>query len=178
MGASTRLCTVDEAMACVLTDCEDGDNETYLSCLIERASKAIESYCRRQFGQVKRTEYHDGGSEIVVLTHRPIVEVGKVYGDPEREFPESTLVPDSYIIVKKLAGFIMRVGGPFKIGLNSVKVEYVSGYSQVPTDVREACAMLAAAWYVAYRNEAMPEEPVFPEQVTRLLEPFVEVCSG
>ena len=188
MSASALLCSLSELKAYLGR--EDASEDAFLDDLVDRASSAIESHCRKEFGQVERTEYHDGGSGIAVLGHRPVVQVASVHDDPGRVFPESSLVASSSYVVKKLAGYILRTDGDFIPGLNSVKVVYTSGYAQVPDDVTQACVMLAAAWYNRSRQGAdglaeekladyavsYAQEPL-PEPVAGLLEPYVEVAA-
>ena len=188
MSASALLCSLIELKTYLGK--EDASEDAFLNDLIDRASEAIESYCRREFGEVERTEYHDGGSEIVVLGHRPVIAVAAVYDDPDREFPENSLVSGSSYVVKKLAGYILRTDGSFSTGLNSVKVVYTSGYSSVPDDVTQACVMLAATWHNRAHQGAdgLAEERLadyaarytiapLPEEVSGLLEPYVEVAA-
>ncbi len=188
MPASTNLCGLSDAKAYLGID--DSSEDAFLGDLIDRASEAIESFCRAEFGQVERTEYHDGGSGIVVLGHRPVLQVGSVHDDPNREFPGGSLVASSSYVVKKLAGYILLADGDFAPGLNSVRVVYTSGYVSVPDDVAQACVMLVAAWYNRAHQGAdgLAEEKLadyaaryatepFPEAAKGLLEPYVEVAA-
>jgi len=149
MAASVELCTAADVQAYLGTD-KLADLEL-IGDLIARASEAIESYCRRQFGEVERTEYQDGGSGVIILDCRPVIEVSAVYDDPAREWPESSLVPASSYVVSGHAG-IVTADTAFSTGTHSVKVVYTSGYTTVPTDVAQACVIVVAGWFRSGRR--------------------------
>lgn len=144
----------------------------YLETLLEAASDAIESACRRKFIRQVYTEYFDGGDgerTAIRLTALP-VDTGQAFqlwDDPGRVFgPESLLPADTYVLNAE-SGYLERVGSlsvfprtrqvaTFLPGLRSIKATYTGGYAtasknnqtvvQVPSRVRLATLALVRAW--------------------------------
>ncbi len=125
------------------------DDDDFIDNLIDRASEAIESHCRREFNSEERTEYHDGrGSSRLVLKHRPVTAVASIYDDLNRDFGSGTLISSSDYLVREDEGIVEFVSSSsFKDGRLNVKVTYTGGYSTIPTDLGQACIMLVALLY-------------------------------
>lgn len=145
MSASTDLCSRTNLKSYLgLTG--TGHDDT-LDMLIDAASEAIESYCRRSFGVTAHVEYHDGGHDRIVLRHRPVTALTGLWDDLAREFSDSSeITSDDYVLDSDL-GILHLDAGTFAEGIRNVKVSYSAGYSTIPDDLSQACILLAAAWF-------------------------------
>ncbi len=70
MAASTDLTSLANVEEYLDISGTSGEDDTFIGNLIDRASEAIENYCRRKFNSEERTEYYDGrGFSRLVLKH-------------------------------------------------------------------------------------------------------------
>jgi len=162
MAASTDLTTLANAKEYL--GISGSDDDTLLGNLIDRASEAIENYCRRKFAQETLTEYYDGrGSHRLVLNRRPVSSITSIYDDLDRDFTEDTLIDaDDYVLYpdegivefKNTASTFPSTAAYFYDGQRNVKVTYVAGYETIPTDVEQACLMLVALLYNRAKQRA------------------------
>jgi hypothetical protein len=173
-------------------DASDSTHDDLIDELIAYASERIESYCRRRFASEEVTEYHDGpGTNEIVLLRRPVSGTPQVYVDSDREFPESSRLPASEVVVYPETGVLVRIGADIPGGRRNVKVAYAAGYGTVPDDLEAACVKLAASWYAHARSgadgvrketlgdyaaEYSDREP--PADVASLLSPYREPSAG
>ena len=138
-------------------DISGSDDDTVLGQLVDRATKAIESYCKRTFSSASYTEYHDGkGASALILKHRPVTAVTSVHDDADRVFGADSLIASTDYIVREAEGIIEWLTSSstfpstaayfYDYQLN-VKVIYTAGYSTIPDDLEQACIMLAALLY-------------------------------
>jgi len=140
------------------------DDDTFIGNLIERASEAIENYCRRKFTSTQYTEYHDGrGEPRLVLNHRPIISVTSVHDDLDRAFGSGALIDSGDYITRDDEGIIEYLGSAstfpstaacFYDGQLNVKIVYTAGYATIPADVGQACIMLCALLYNRGKQQA------------------------
>jgi len=182
MSASCDLTTLDAVKRHL--GLSGSESDTLLGELIDAASEAIERYCGREFDEVERTEYHDGGSAAVVLRARPVSTVASVHDDPARGFSDGSLVDPGRYVVDGLAGIVELETGRFSRGIRSVKVVYTGGYSSVPDDVGRSCVLLVAHWFSQAMRlatdsdgeyDARHETRGWPSAVKGLLWPYREV---
>lgn len=187
MSASGNLCSIDDVKTYLgLTGT---DHDTRLTALVEAASEAIESFCRRQFTQTQHTEYHDGmGSGVLLLDHHPAQSVTSVKVDANRAFASAEAIDSDDYVVYGDEGMIQLVAGTFAAGVRNVQVVYTAGYSAIPDDVAQACVQLVAAWFHRGRQGAdgIDTERLgdysasyaargLPQPVVELLTPYLEL---
>lgn len=144
-------------------------DDTLLVLLQDSADRFIANWCERDFEGGTFTEYLPGGAEFVHLRNYPVASVTSVKVDPNYAFGSDTVVSSSCYVVHLEWGVIQSISGPFlprsHIGLvNSdlrtwtrgprvVQVVYSVTTSQVPNDVKEACARLIGSWYRRLKTE-------------------------
>ncbi len=184
MAASTALAALASLKA-YLGISED-DYNTVLQQLIDASSEAIERYCDRSFAEAERTETYDGrGSAWLVLRERPVSTVADLRDDIGRDFDDADAIDADDYTIHDTEGIIRLLTGVFQDGSRNVRVRYTAGYATIPTDLAQACMILAASWFnigrqggdglkseslgdysVAYAHSSIPEE------VRRLLAPY------
>ena len=171
------------------------DDDALLEELINAASAAIESKCRRQFRERTYTdERHDGNgrSNVVFLRHRPIVSVDSLYDDPGRTFEAISLIDPADYEVFGGEGYIVRVGVPFSVGVRNIKITYNAGSAEAPADIVEGAVLLTMDYFQqstpggghqGIKSEALPqgqgtrtlEHGPMPQRVLALLAPYIRV---
>lgn len=166
------------------------DEDTLLNELISGASKAIENFCNRIFGEAPYTEYHDGrGRPSVVLKQLPVVSVTSVHDDIDRDFEAGDLVDADNYIVDMVAGIIiLKNDATFADGVLNVKVVYTAGYSTIPEAADLGCQIWVAAFYNRLKDGAdgFTSENIggiaqaflnipMPENVKALILPYREI---
>ena len=150
--------------------------DVLLQDLTKRLSAWVEQYCDRKFAKATYTEQRDGdGTDILVVTHWPIISVASLYDDPDRLFGAATLIAPSDYVIYKDEGRIQLDGLTFARGLQNVKVTYDAGYAEIPPDLQQAvCELIAdrfrnkehqglrslsiGAYSVAFTEAELPEE--------------------
>lgn len=152
--------------------------------IVERASAAVESYCRRSFDLEDRDETYDVArwQDQVALRHYPVTAVTAVY-DGCYVGSEGRLVDAEEYVVDDGAGTIRLRRGHFRPGAASLRVVYTGGYETPPAAVVQAVVMLAADWYRSRPDGRAVSESydgysaryaagLMPPQVAELLEPY------
>ncbi len=163
------------------------------AALISDASRAIEDYCRRSFGQATVTESYSGGNRgRIWLRNRPVVSVASVtIGGAEYTNADG----GDWIVVAE-TGELVRGSGDcdpqfapwFPAGTSNITVEYTHGYSTVPGPVKRACILAirqladlakSGTAYVSesigdysYNRGSMAPDAI-PNAALRLLGPYV-----
>lgn len=150
--------------------------DVLLQDLIKRLSAWVEQYCDRKFAKATYTEQHDGDStDLLTVTHWPIVSVASLHDDPDRVFGAGTLIAPADYVIYKDQGRIQLDGLIFARGLQNVKVTYDAGYAEIPPDLQQAvCELIAdrfrnkehqglrslsvGAYSVAFTESELPEE--------------------
>jgi len=173
MAASTNLATLEYVKSYLgLTG---SDYDSLLTSLVAAASQAIEEYCRREFNSAERTEYHDGrGAASLLLNQWPVSDIASIYDDLNRDFTSGTVVDSDDYTFEPKSGRVRLLQGRFQDGVRNVKVTYTAGYENVPDDVAQACALLAAAWFNKGRQggDGLADETLGDYRATYDAEPW------
>lgn len=154
-----------------------------LEDIIAAASGAIRDYCARQFAAPpgEYSEYHDGGTDTLVLRERPVTEVSAIYEDSGHQWPESSKLDSKDFIVNEEAGLVTRAWGTFPSGRAAVKIIYTAGYTTIPEAVAQACVLVCVSWFRRAREGARPmgsppRLAPYPEEIQpvagELLQPY------
>ena len=170
MAASVNLCSRDMLKANLGVG--GTAHDARLDALIAAASEAIETFCRRRFGESSYTEYHDGGHDRIVLLHRPVLSVTGLWDDLARQFDEASAVAETEYILDAERGLIVLRSGRFALGIRNVKASYSAGYAAVPDDVEQACILLAADWFHRAQSGDEPTDIAWPEPARQLIAPY------
>ncbi len=142
---------------------KNADNDTFLTTLATRVTKAIESYCNRSFQSRRVTEIHsgEGNSGVLFVNNPPIVAIGTLFDDPNRVFGSDTAFATSDYVTFGSAGYVELVSNSrsvlsptdaarFSRGVGNIKLIFTSGYAltagynNVPEDVKQAALLWAA----------------------------------
>lgn len=137
------LVSLDEARK-FLNLGEDTDRDAWLSAEIDAVSESIEQYLDRRI--VARTYREDTGAEMedntLYLQNTPILEVNKIYDDPDLKFEDDTLLDaDDYNVFEDRIEF-RTYESPYIAAerrrrwrrlstANTIRVEYVAGYAAI-----------------------------------------------
>jgi hypothetical protein len=113
------------------------------AALIEAASTAVESYCRRTFALGTVTEALDGtGKARLWLSRRPVSSVGTVTvngGTVDNTSGDAWTLNGSRGELVRGAGYVdPRHAMSWPRGYGNVSVTYVGGYATIPGPVKQA----------------------------------------
>lgn len=114
----------------------DPPSETKYESLIQAASEACGLYLQRDLGVSSFTEFFDGSSQAMVLSHQPVAEVTGVYIDSARLYATPTT---DYRIDLDTGVLVLYERVPE--GRDVVKVVYDAGFESVPESILYAVAM-------------------------------------
>jgi hypothetical protein len=155
----------------------DGDDSA-LEELINGASSAIESHCKRNFKeQVYSNEEYDGkGTRYILLKQYPVKTITSIYVD-------DILLPTSDYKVKKDNGMLVRTNSIWPYGDINVLVSYTAGYPEIPADLELACKHLVMSYFksdiasfsTTFQDGFVFRAEAFPTQVKALLAPYKKV---
>lgn len=130
-------------------------DDAFLSPVLAAVSAAVISYCGLDFTQSERTEYADGGQDVLILSRVPVTAIGGIYdafnSDAEVDSDEYSFDPN--------AGLIYGASGSglvWTAGRRRWKVVYTGDHNGAPNDVKFACFILIAD-ALASRGEAGSE---------------------
>jgi hypothetical protein len=101
--------------------------DEYYASLIESATAACQRYLERDLKVSSFTDYHDGGSSVVVLDHTPVTAISRV------TVAGISLPPESYRVDGDAGVVILYQDVPQ--GRDVVIVEYAAGWEEIPGDV-------------------------------------------
>lgn len=129
--------TACKAFRGVLGDNQDHDAE--LARLIPAVQTFLEEECERTFEQKEVTEYFNGHDwrDRLMVARPPIVSITNIWDDLTRVYA-TPLSASSYVLDDADAGIIRLDGFTFSRGLKNIKVTYVGGFAQIPTDLEQA----------------------------------------
>jgi len=158
--------------------------DTRLEMYINAASQVIESYCNRSFKQMTHTEFQHGArSNIILLAQWPITSVTEVNIDQDKLFGASTIIPATqYSISDRNTSLSVSMKTPG--GQNNVKIVYVAGYANIPSDLELACIWAAEWFYHGQKRQDMGRTSVskgdesvgvlsaMPEMILELLQNY------
>ena len=114
----------------------DPPEEDKYTNLIAAATSACGLYLQRDLGVATFTEFFDGMSQAIVLSHSPVASVTGVYVDSTRSFEVGT---DNYRI--DLETGILVFYDVVPDGRDVIKVVYEAGWEDVPEAILYAVAM-------------------------------------
>lgn len=129
------------------------------------ADSFVETFCGRNFLGGTFTEFHPGGTRVLLLTNYPVTAVTDLRVDPNREFGADTVLdPDRYV-VHAARGVIEHPTGPFVPLVfewavraddfpAAVKVVYTVPTAAVPAAVCCAYADLVGHWFRQAKTHA------------------------
>jgi len=138
-------------MFCTVSDVEEFlqitipmDLRSAAESAIQRATAAIQNYCRQDIELVEDDELvlDCAGGTKVFLPELPVVSVASVVEDDE-----TLTVSDDYKLGQH--GILHRIGGYWPSGIQIIAVCYTHGHSTIPDDVVDVCMRAAARAYQA-----------------------------
>lgn len=116
------------------------DNDVFNQDLINRASRQIESYCKRNIRSRSYTEYQDGTgtSGKLFLKQWPILSTTStisIYDDVDRGFASTTLFASTDFVIYSDQGLVellqdSSLGNIFSKGIQNIKAIYDAGYDE------------------------------------------------
>ena len=115
-------------------------NDVFNQNLINRASRQIESYTKRNLRARTYTEFQDGdgGSGELFLKQWPIVSTVatiELYDDIDRDFGSTTKFASTDFVIYADQGVIQllgdsSLGSAFQRGIQNIKTVYIAGYDE------------------------------------------------
>jgi uncharacterized phiE125 gp8 family phage protein len=171
-------------------------HDTRLTDLLDRATKAIKNFTKRELEAPGSDYTHyfdgDGVGRAVVLREYPVVSVTSVHDDTGRAFGSDTLIASSDYYIHTDEGIIeLASGDVFAKGVVNVQVKYKAGYAagSIPQDLEMACIYLAAHWFEERKNIALASRNLkgggtaghlhdLPPQAKEMLAPYVRRKVG
>lgn len=183
---SDQFCTVADAKQYIILGRTVTADEGLLQRLIDRSTKAIQTYLRQDIFLGEYTEVRNGtGTNLLVLARDPVVSVSSIaLGIPGRRV---ALTADTDYITTASA-IQLLTGAVFPRGVGLVSVTYVAGYAEVPLDIVDACAKWVALKYkqlerngqlsVTQQGQTVTFDPAaMPGDVKLQLEPYRRVVQ-
>lgn len=165
MAAPDNAASMDLAlMATVKQWLEKGDDtseDQILAQLIDRASKLIETFCRREFKYESRTELYDGTGTAELWTRcapidsavAPTVEY--LYDGTTWETQDNDLIGLRYADPEKI-GYLWLSSGLWPAGLQNIRLTYTAGYAtsaaNLPHDLQQAALEVVEELYARFRD--------------------------
>jgi uncharacterized phiE125 gp8 family phage protein len=116
-----------------------------LHTLINEVSTAFETYCGRKFVSDTYTEYFDGGSSWLFPKNLPITSITGIWEDADWLFTDDSIDSTEYRLVEGQNA--IYYDGVFEVGVDSIKMTYVAGYTNIPEDLKMACILQVAHLY-------------------------------
>lgn len=120
--------------------------------MINAASQRFEKITNRKLKIQTVTEYQDGrANSKLVLREWPAAKPSVVCLDPSWVYDASNNLPTTDYDVE-LNQFLVRKTGYFPKGVRNIKIIYQAGYTDVPSDLEEACLMMVQ-WLDSMRTD-------------------------
>lgn len=144
------------------------DYTTYITRLVDRASRQIDRYTKRPNnyfnGGATITEYHDGKgvdsgyggtarsletanrSRIYLLNQSPVVSIDTILqsASDTGEVPLWTDALSPYQLVSETGEIIFSSTININAGYKNIQIIYVAGYETVPDEIQQACEEIVA----------------------------------
>lgn len=146
------LCTVADVKELLGIDAGNTSKDNLIKRKINWATELIEGYTQRRFKETTYTneEYDGTGLNELLLRNRPVISITTLQSrDTAQNQDNFTTIDTEDYFVDLSAGIITGIGS-FYGGNARWRVTYVAGYEgdswpdNLPWDLREACATLAA----------------------------------
>jgi uncharacterized phiE125 gp8 family phage protein len=188
---ASPMMTLDEAKSYLTMTSTDSDVK--LQTFIAAASQMIYNKVGVVSGSPTVDEWHDGGSETIVLRNMgPIESVTTViesYGTTVYTLTQVSLdTPaagsayqytvdlDQGLLIRRAAGIAI----PFAAGSRNIHVTYVAGYATVPADIKQAALVLLDHLWSTQRGPqsragVAPDGVGYsmPNRVLEILQPYM-----
>lgn len=162
--AAEPIITLDQAKT--FLNITSADFDTELPDFIATASQMIVNRIGQVAGSQTVDEWHDGGSERIVLRNQsPIQSVTSItesYGTISYTLTQITLDTGSvgngafeYTVDLNTGVIVRRASGVavcFTPGIRNIHVTYVSGYASVPADITQATQLLVQHLWTTQRG--------------------------
>jgi hypothetical protein len=115
-----------------------------LTTLIVMATQFARNYCRRTFDQYVSTpavELVDGGTDLLLLTESPLIDVISVeYSEDYGQTFTALTEFEDWVQIEDAVQSTSTTGFPYK--LNGYRISYYAGYSTAPADLQLALCEL------------------------------------
>lgn len=144
------LCTVEDVKEILGIESGDTSKDNLIKRKINQATEVIEGYTFRRFKQTTYTDevYDASGTDQLILRQAPVTTLTSLSArDSSLNTDDFTSIDTDQFFVDSNAGTLDGLS-TFYGGYGRWKVTYTAGYATIPSDVAEACAVLAA-YYVA-----------------------------
>lgn len=144
--ALTSVADVKESLG---IDSGDSTQNNLIIRKINQATDMIESYCGKNnsqhFASTSYTDEYDGtGINQLVLKNRPVISITSFkQRNTTENYSDWTTIDSSLYFTDTTAGVIDLL---FTVPMNwnIIQVVYTAGFADIPSDLAEACATLAA----------------------------------
>ena len=145
------LCTLEDLKTHL--EIEGSDQDAFLSNLVLRGTKFIETYCNRQLASREFTEYYSGdGTNSIMLPNTPITAITQIKDDKsgQADFDYDSGDENDAFSYESWGKLLLTNGDLFHspgstYPLRNYKIVYTGGYATAPEDLRQVCVELAAA---------------------------------
>ncbi|TAL08219.1 MAG: phage gp6-like head-tail connector protein [Nitrospirae bacterium] len=145
---TNALCSLSDVKESLGIVSSDTTKDNIIIRKINQASQQISNYCERIFQAADYVEQYNGSNiDQLVLNQRPLNSVTKL------EYRGTTLNQDnwytldnSYFHTDSTAG-ILKLLFAAEGRWDKWRVTYNAGYSTIPSDLAEACVLLACYYY-------------------------------
>lgn len=135
----TDLVTLSEVKTFLKIQQSDVSNDERLKSLITQISQVVRDFCGRDFANIARVEYFDGGVQEIFLKHYPVIKIDSIKEE------DMLLTENQDFIAYYDTGRICRIGamylmgakeGYFTSGLKNIEVKYISGPATIPDSIK------------------------------------------
>ena len=129
-----------------------GSDDVNLQLAITGVSRAIATWCSRNFVVASYAEVYDGvGSDRLVLRNFPVISVASLSIDDCVVVPQTSALAQGY----KFSGRVVALSGyRFSRGFQNIAISYQAGLSPIPEDLKLACLNWLRGWYLARDRDA------------------------
>lgn len=126
---NNALATLDEVKRFMGTTGANDDVDKEIISSINRISKAMETYCDREFYIQEHTETHRGdGSESLIPDHYPITVVSGIWSSTSRTWDSDTLIDSDDYFTERGGNSIVWYNNQFpKSSYENIRVIYTAG---------------------------------------------------
>lgn len=143
---SYALTTVADVKELLDIPSSNTSKDNLITRKINQATAIIENYCGRRFKATNYTDelYNASGTDQIVLKQRPIITLTSI------EARDTSLNEDDFTTIDSELYFADNDSGVLGLNFRSAghwgryAVTYRAGYEDIPDDLAEACAELAA----------------------------------
>jgi hypothetical protein len=170
------LITKEKVIEYLQLEAPEESKITLITDLIKRATKVIQTYCRRDFLVKSYTEELDGeGLANLYLRQSPILSVESVNINDQL---------DTSFKIRHSMGVLTRTQGFWPKGILNIQVSYRAGFETIPEDIEQACILFVAFYYktdiadftnVFTEGGGFVRPEAFPGRVRALLDPYRRV---